>query len=774
MDEERPCTQQCFCRQHEVSKAFTFVVHKSSAGIDTTIYSDDLYSKLIELLDLEGLQMGAADRQKTINGLGLLKHYHTLKSLLSTLGSELPHNSTTHSLFLEMELLVDGLLADGEVFKSFGYENLYEREFLDFKLWKKFQQDKLQRDISALEEGFWAIDGDLEELSMPLVRQNSLDLQSTEAESVVDAADDFGELPGYPAHPEPNNLWPIEVEHITEQVNDFGKLPTPALQPPLLYKPGVDQQLVEAAKAGHVAVVQLLLDQGAAVDSRGYWDISLVEAAKEGHVAVVQLLLDRGAAMDGDGYRLIPLVEAAKAGHVAVVKLLLDWGAAVDGGEYMDTPLVEATREGHVAVVQLLLDRGAAVDGSRYWDTPIADAAKAGHVAVVQLLQARMESGLITAATKGRIFELQLRLDRGADINAITPCGTALSAAARAGHDPTVRWLLRKGADVHVAAIILQGFGDAEFDAEFSIASLFETASRVRNIEYTRTARRSYRYNSEKVQNLRYLHRKFVAQHILMIKASQRSSTQFRELSQRFRGYREAWSAGIRTLRNLCSGESPRYVGDTIAFLCLAKAISETLQRTSICDQSEQFLEDLDRWQVLFTSKADRDSYRDAIHSMWGVVLDENVSSPRQVDSDVLVHFQGLASTLVNQASESLGFDTLNDTGLECSQQWWQLRNNIVPSSTDSSNNIPDLHPTGGGDAQSQEIVHPQPPDPADCSTRMILRQEVEADVSSATVKPMVILLMAGAIFAIVVIFLQCWSSFRDPLIHICFSHLLT
>jgi hypothetical protein len=236
-------------------------------------------------------------------------------------------------------------------------------------------------------------------------------------------------------------------------------------------------------------------------------------------------------------------------------------------------------------VVQLLLDRGAD-------QTLLAKlAAKEGQVAVIQLLQTR----LVTAAANGQISKIRQLLKCGVDINAITPNGTALSEAARAGHELSVGLLLRKAADVHAAAIILQGFDYAQL----TVTRLFENASRVRKIECAR----SYRYILEKVPNLRYLHKSFVAQHMLMIKAAQRSPTQFLELSQRFWGYREAWSAGIRTLRGLCSGESPRDVGDTIAFLCLAKAISETLQRTGTCDESKQFFRDLDRWQLLSSQR---------------------------------------------------------------------------------------------------------------------------------------------------------------------------
>jgi ankyrin repeat protein len=84
-------------------------------------------------------------------------------------------------------------------------------------------------------------------------------------------------------------------------------------------------------------------------------------AAGNGHEAVVKLLVEKGADLESkDRFGRIPLSLAAMNGHEAVVKLLVEKGADL---EYKDhngqTSLSFATKYGHKAVVKLLLEKGA-------------------------------------------------------------------------------------------------------------------------------------------------------------------------------------------------------------------------------------------------------------------------------------------------------------------------------------------------------------------------------------------------------------------------------
>jgi hypothetical protein len=117
-----------------------------------------------------------------------------------------------------------------------------------------------------------------------------------------------------------------------------------------------------AAENGHEAVVKLLLESGAELETAdGFGQTPLSWAAENGHEAVVKLLLESGAELETkDGLGRTPLSWAADNGHEAVVKLLLESGAELETADgSRRTPLSWAAERGHEAVVKLLLEKGA-------------------------------------------------------------------------------------------------------------------------------------------------------------------------------------------------------------------------------------------------------------------------------------------------------------------------------------------------------------------------------------------------------------------------------
>ncbi len=162
-----------------------------------------------------------------------------------------------------------------------------------------------------------------------------------------------------------------------------------------------DNALLEAARKGDNAQIISLLEYGSNIDTTDpYCFQPLHWAAKFGHTATVELLLDRGATgidtPDKKGWQSIHL--AAYNGHTATVELLLDRGASgIDvPDECGRQPIHCAAWDGHTAIVELLLDReatGIDVPDKEGWQ-PIHFAAVNGHTATIRLLLDRGVTGI--------------------------------------------------------------------------------------------------------------------------------------------------------------------------------------------------------------------------------------------------------------------------------------------------------------------------------------------------------------------------------------------
>lgn len=175
------------------------------------------------------------------------------------------------------------------------------------------------------------------------------------------------------------------------------------------------------AEAGvQVALVETLLDYGAAVDERGTgsWTSPLMTALVFGFLDAAQALVRRGARVETlaaaaglgnlnttrqllsaasaeDRHRALAL--AAQLGQVEIVRLLLDCGEDPnrynpDGFHSHGTPLHHAAVAGHDAVVRLLVERGARLDikDTLWKGTPEGWAEYGGHKEIANYLRARM------------------------------------------------------------------------------------------------------------------------------------------------------------------------------------------------------------------------------------------------------------------------------------------------------------------------------------------------------------------------------------------------
>lgn len=206
--------------------------------------------------------------------------------------------------------------------------------------------------------------------------------------------------------------------------------------------PDMDRALLDAASAGDLAVVEGLLEGGAAVNAKDVQGLTpLHRAATWRHTAVVQTLLDHGADVNARSKLAeTPLMRPAWNGDTATVRALLDAGAVVDAKEeFMGwTALMSAATRGLYGVVEELLAAGADVNarGAYYGETALVFAAATGATKTVQVL-----------------------LDAGADLNAVCNNGvTPLMMAEALDQTETARVLLDAGATRDASLLPLNAY----------------------------------------------------------------------------------------------------------------------------------------------------------------------------------------------------------------------------------------------------------------------------------------------------------------------------
>lgn len=149
--------------------------------------------------------------------------------------------------------------------------------------------------------------------------------------------------------------------------------------------------LMLASHYGHAAVVEQLLQSGAAVDAkdRRFYKTALMRAAEAGREDIIKMLLENGASVNSEADNGVkPLSFAAWAGHYSATKLLLENGSAVDSRDARGrTALSMAAEAGRDAVVTLLVNNGAAVESQDdAGKTPLLFAAARARSDVVHVL----------------------------------------------------------------------------------------------------------------------------------------------------------------------------------------------------------------------------------------------------------------------------------------------------------------------------------------------------------------------------------------------------
>ncbi len=189
--------------------------------------------------------------------------------------------------------------------------------------------------------------------------------------------------------------------------------------------------LQSAAAAGHLKVVQYLINSGAEINPGGM--TPLMYAALNGHNAVVEFLLSKGANVNATtDVGRTALHYAAQHGFKIVVETLLKHGANVNARENDGKTAVWSVADnGSKPILELLLANGADVNLNAADSSPLLRAVGKKHVDCVEVLVAHKSdvnfktphgsTPLLTAADNNDLASAKILLDNGADTEAQIP-----------------------------------------------------------------------------------------------------------------------------------------------------------------------------------------------------------------------------------------------------------------------------------------------------------------------------------------------------------------
>ncbi|KUJ17123.1 uncharacterized protein LY89DRAFT_782321 [Mollisia scopiformis] len=706
--------------------AFIFSVRKAGDTMNVDFMSWNLYESVYSVV-YGWLPLPGPGNQTTytLDGLLLLRYYDKLSSVLKSL--------EVGPLRDELCLFVDGFLGDHEPFSSFGYHWLYVNGYISLERWQSIESCLIENDLDVIEQGVQAAmdeedtsksehEQDFNEILLP-DEHSKLSLDTDVEETILSIISTFAADPPEPATssetPSSNMLRDLKAEKSiatasTEmpslKSNDISPLPLCTYQDASTYQDSI------YSPGDHVIL---------------FWNDIATQ---------VRYLVTDSLETDQICHRkkLLRYLQGEYNSLEAA------WFTAVSNGSVPQVKhILEDFRAFHNTygeAVMPLFDLDMIVDDP--WNQYFG------------------MTGLTIAVVRGDAKLVRCLLAAGAAVDATTSQGTALSLAAKSAAKSSsrqiIRLLLAKGASLEDAIFVL------------STEAATSDAKRLQAIQTLEELALTPAEEMKSEHLLRQLHSEFATEHAhvseIIMKVTTPPASGFApsfEIEHVLPGWahgierlkRPAWKVGMSILRKLTRGQVSRKVGETVMVLTILKSMSNvlSLRDRESSDSQAKFLNDLARWQWIFSSEdGSLQDFRRAALVLWGVTLtgDSDLNMPPEVDQLTSMLFQVMAMNLMAKMSPLLhpqGSGDFEENGLLASQSRWKASHG---KHTCGRRNLDTEY---GESARAPTFMAPgcREDDPDEFSRRFSLLQPTPV----VTFEPVFQSLASGAIFCIMILF---------------------
>ncbi|KAK2745472.1 hypothetical protein FQN55_006168 [Onygenales sp. PD_40] len=372
----------------------------------------------------------------------------------------------------------------------------------------------------------------------------------------------------------------------------------------------------------------------------------------------------------------------------------------------------------------------------------------------------------LMAAVEGQHYDIaRFLIEQGADVNVITRSGTALSIAyndgSRYGSRVSHRIgqiLLRSGADPLVALLLARQQGD-----DPKVLNDLVKSQGAYNCDAARHPKALLWGGLRARQMLRQVHENFIAEHTSILQAGvvQAGLHSKHWLVGIENNWKKAWKTGIRSLRQLCSGNPPATLNEVLMFLGVSRSMANWM---GVWDQDyqENFVRDVGRWQSAFNHRTWTD-FRSAVYDIWGISLDSS-GWLSMADLKVMSTLRDAVTELVHRASGIIGSEHAVEGSFSVTRQEWKNNAEYFDFMDQHMGTEMPISPSAAGHDNdhfvyfdtSPLISHnnlTKPPQPRK-ETKAPRAPNISSLDSSPSNLTLTTFLMAGTIFATVVSFL--------------------